>query len=90
MIRILSHQQASLTFLNHTASQVCFIRRDFIGIMDDPVHDEIRLYPTAEPAMPLIKDKDLIVANPFSIFCQLSEVITLILKVAHQVRHPDI
>ena len=39
---------------------------------------------------PLIKDKELIVADPFPVFRKLPEVVVLILKVTHQVRHPDI
>lgn len=58
--------------------------------MDNSVHDGIRLRPSTEPAMPFIKDEDLIVTDPFPVFCKLPEVVALVLKVAHQVRHPDI
>ena len=36
---------------------------------------------------PFVKDKYVIVANPFSVFGQFPQVIALVLKVAHQVRH---
>lgn len=36
---------------------------------------------------PFVKNKYLIVANPFSVFSQFPQVIALVLKVAHQVRH---
>ena len=39
---------------------------------------------------PLIKNKDVIVANPFPVFCKFPKVVALVLEVAHQVRHPDI
>ncbi len=58
--------------------------------MDNPVHDGICLRPSAQPVMPFIKDEDLTVPDPFPVFCKLPEVVALVLKVTHQVRHPDI
>ena len=59
-------------------SQICFICRDFIGIMDNPVHNRISLRSAAEPAMPFIhrilsdKDGGMI---PAALFKQLIEVL---------------
>ena len=39
---------------------------------------------------PLIKNKDLIFADPFPVFCSFPKVVALVFEVAHQVRHPDI
>ena len=79
----LSPPQVFSVSLNHMAFLNLFHLKEF-------VHNGIRLCPSVGPVTPFIKAKYLIVTNPFPVFCKFTEVVALVLKVAHQVRHPDI